>query len=262
MLMSFPLFVVVVAVDSHWISKSLQSIYPTMLSGGEVTSDNYLEKIFQLPVWLDQPASEATSSMTLSLLGVSEEPLPLESDDQAIEGDDSDGAEPPGTTAPSEAPQPEATGVAPAEPRNIALATTTPQSINLEEDESRAIARLSPLLTRSPRALKRYLNTYRLLKALVDPGDLELARVLLAVATGRPGLGDQLFDRIEAPVEPTDTIAMVIDRMPLADKTWLDSYPDKTWRTAECVNAQPVVTQVRRFVFRAKVAMPVGAQQA
>jgi len=69
LLLSYPLFVVVVAVDPHWVSKSLATVYPTLLTGSDVTPDHYLEKIFQLPLWLDPPSADAATTMALSLLG-------------------------------------------------------------------------------------------------------------------------------------------------------------------------------------------------
>jgi hypothetical protein len=143
----------------------------------------------------------------------------------------------------------------PIQQRNIALATTTPESINLEEQESRAIARLAPLLTRSPRALKRYLNTYRLLKALVDPQDLPLARVLLAIATGRPAVGDRLFEK--AGTRPDATLlSAVVGDLPTADRDWLATYDDTSWQSQSCAAVRPVVAHVCRFVFRADTRPP------
>ena len=74
MLLTFPLFVVVVAVDAHWISKSLAAVYPKLLTDGDVTPDNYLEKIFQMPVWLDRPSQLAASTMARALLAGPDQP--------------------------------------------------------------------------------------------------------------------------------------------------------------------------------------------
>jgi hypothetical protein len=73
LLLAFPLFVVVVAVDSRWISYALQKQYPHLLvdplaaseSNGEPAQNarrtgaiasasprEYLEKIFQVPFWI------------------------------------------------------------------------------------------------------------------------------------------------------------------------------------------------------------------
>ncbi len=219
MLMSFPLFVVVVAVDSHWISRSLTHVYRDMLSDGQVTPDHYLEKIFQLPVWLEPPQAAAARTMARSLLGVADEGKPTaapiaEVAKSTVSSEDSQR----GNAGNAATASVRARGAE--EVRNVALATTPPESVTLEHSETAAIAELAPLLTRSPRALKRYLNTYRLLKALVDPSELALARVLLAVATGRPETGERIFNAILPNLEER-TIADVIESLPEPDKAWL-----------------------------------------
>ena len=276
MLMSFPLFVVVVAVDSHWISRSLKHVYKDMLSDEQVTPDHYLEKIFQLPVWLDQPDADAARKMARSLLAVAEEretptdnrvtrygsssAAPTESADPSatiVIGDVTVGEG--GGTQAIDPPPPSTSAHAEfvAEGRNIALATTPPESVILEASETAAIVDLAPLLTRSPRALKRYLNTYRLLKALVDPADLALARTLLAIATGRPETGERLFEAM-LPGLKARTIADAIEDLPKVDTEWLDCAPDHSWLQMQCSEAWPVTQQVRRFVFRSE---PGTAQQ-
>ncbi|HAV61169.1 MAG TPA: hypothetical protein DCY13_02250, partial [Verrucomicrobiales bacterium] len=67
LLLAFPLFVVVVGVDSRWISRSLETTYRRLLNppaegdptdeaerlpGHGATPRDYLEKIFQIPFWL------------------------------------------------------------------------------------------------------------------------------------------------------------------------------------------------------------------
>jgi hypothetical protein len=67
LLLAFPLFVVVVGVDSRWISRSLEKTYVAMLNppadvgktddserlpGHGATPRDYLEKIFQIPFWI------------------------------------------------------------------------------------------------------------------------------------------------------------------------------------------------------------------
>ena len=56
LLLSFPIFVVVLAVDPRWLAQSLSSEYCDLLGspdsseiGNQATPDDYLEKIFQIP---------------------------------------------------------------------------------------------------------------------------------------------------------------------------------------------------------------------
>ena len=55
LLLTFPLFVVIVAVDARWLSRSLEAYYGELLdpdakaAGAAATARDYLEKIFQVP---------------------------------------------------------------------------------------------------------------------------------------------------------------------------------------------------------------------
>jgi hypothetical protein len=243
MLMSFPMFVVMVAVDSHWISTSLRSVYPDMLRDGPVTPDHYLEKIFQLPVWLDELTPEDARRMAAAIVGPPTSTGPVPSPETGA-------AQVSATGAP--------TGSAPASPPattssdgGVDLATSSPAAISLDDAERLSIPALAPLLTRSPRALKRYVNTYYLLKTLVAPDDLELARVLLAIAIGRPALGEQLFDAITA-ADATVSLGTVVDRLPEDSRKWIALTTETEWRKRDCHTAGVVVSQVRQFVFRSE----------
>src|SRR5262249_17248848 len=62
LLLAFPLFVVVVAVDARWLSQSLLTKYQNLLVrdvpelskgfGRQASQQDYLEKIFQVPFWV------------------------------------------------------------------------------------------------------------------------------------------------------------------------------------------------------------------
>lgn len=97
LLLTFPLFVVVVAVDARWVSRALLSQYPGLLrpepgsngggvmeprspqDAGEAPADptagssasprDYLEKIFQIPYWVRHMADTASQSYTVELVG-------------------------------------------------------------------------------------------------------------------------------------------------------------------------------------------------
>ncbi len=248
MLLTFPLFVVVVAVDAHWISKSLATVYPEMLTDGDVTPDNYLEKIFQIPVWLDRPSDLAASSMARALLQASEMPGAAKEGLRTVHVDDA-----PAPARPAIAgrrPESEPAEGRP-RPRDIALGTTPPAPVLLDLSEIAEIAELAPLVSRTPRALKRYLNTYRILKALVDTSDLGSVRLLLGIATGRPDIGERLLGDIAS--APADrTLDELVRQWPESDRTWLShSIPPSLsgWTTTECGALQPVAHQVHRFVF-------------
>ena len=121
----------------------------------------------------------------------------------------------------------------------------------MHEDEREALGRLAPLLSRSPRALKRYLNTYRLIKAVLSPDELPQARFLLAVTIGRPEIGENLLEAIRAE-EDSDTLGAIVDK-DAAATTWLHEALPRVldWRGYTCADLRPVIAQVQRFVFRA-----------
>jgi hypothetical protein len=87
LLLAFPIFVVVVAVDSRWVSRSLERCYEWLVPatqslpfsrvmrtssewhevGTGATAHDYLEKIFQIPFWLAPMESEACQHMIRGL---------------------------------------------------------------------------------------------------------------------------------------------------------------------------------------------------
>jgi hypothetical protein len=239
LLLSYPLFVVVVAVDAHWVSRSLSTVYPTLLSGGTFTPDQYLEKIFQLPVWLDSPTPDLARSMTRRLLTDGQPPVMAEWTETTAEPHLVDS--PPAAIAEKDSHR----------PASSRLATTPPDTIVMEVDEQDAITELAPLLARSPRALKRYLNTYRLLKAFVPKKELPMARLLLAITTGRPQLGECLLDRI-GNEDGESHLGQIIKSWSDEDQRWLNdltsAHPE--WLEVPTSDLTATATHVRRFVFR------------
>lgn len=88
LLLAFPIFVVVVAVDSRWISRSLEQCYSWLVPeiedalgeapdgenlsriGSGATAHDYLEKIFQIPFWLAPMDSTACKLLMRGLVKV------------------------------------------------------------------------------------------------------------------------------------------------------------------------------------------------
>jgi hypothetical protein len=249
LMLSYPLFVVVVAVDAHWVSRSLTTVYPKMLSGPEVSPDSYLEKIFQLPVWLDSPDGPAAGDMLRALF----DPAPTAAPERQQPAED----EPVAVTPVSTDADASSTGSpGPAATPTGGLATTTPRALQEVEGEVDVVAALAPLLSRSPRALKRFLNTYRLLKVVVTEADeLDRARLLLAIATGRPDLGERLLNQILARKETTDTIRDLMTGWRSEDREWLTAQApgEPDWTAYSCASTAAAAAEVRRFVYRTSV---------
>lgn len=214
LLLAFDLFVVVVAVDVRWLLRSLEQHYANELSGGtpsgtasdhawQSTPQNYLEKIFQIPfaVWpmeqdgftrlieslFEQPDDDE------SQLEVLDQPVFEMAAGVEATGDREAVAE--GSTA---AP---AAGRGPA-PSVRAVDLLNPQQMRLTPAELALMPSLFPLIG-TPRGTKRFANTYRLLRASLDPGELVTfgtdaerfgpVQVLLATMIGVSG-ADALFE--------------------------------------------------------------------
>lgn len=239
LLLAFPLFVVVVGVDARWVKRSLEVRYRELLHGesaessagtadlliGKATTDDYLEKIFQVPFWL-RPMDEAnTSRMVRGLLGSS---VPLDesvTETRAAElAKQHVEAEQEGSLS----ARIEVRGGLPGPGRPVMTGgLTTPREsklgqkaeepqVNLESlvfrpEELEFMASLAPLLDRSPRALKRFVNVYRLIKAGLTPaqqrafqgtGEQEApyraVLFLLAVDTGLPEFADEFYTELRA----------------------------------------------------------------
>jgi len=84
LLLAFPIFAVVVAVDPRWLRKSLVEHYPTLLLGGKnkegeviiesreslASPQDYLEKIFQVPFQLEPIEKEGFTKLVADLLPI------------------------------------------------------------------------------------------------------------------------------------------------------------------------------------------------
>jgi hypothetical protein len=244
LLLAFPLFVVVVGVDARWISRSLESRYRELLHVGDkegavdvaemfgvARSEDYLEKIFQIPLWLRRMDGNAARRMVQGMLRSSTPPPkkndgpfdspPPEPNTTLTTSSDADketappqGSAPPPQPAQTQKPDPRATdtgandGGDSRSERQVTTAAVNPESLTVRDFEIGAIDSLSALLGRSPRALKRFVNVYRLIKAGLTPtehdvfirrsdaglDDFAAVLFLLAVDTGLPRASTAVFD--------------------------------------------------------------------
>lgn len=169
LLLAFPLFVCVAAVDPRWITRCLHQA-PGLLDhadrsdlddefGIPATAADYIEKIFQIPLWLRPVPSEQRAAIARTLLDPSEpsdEPrfdLPI----TAL-----------GKVAMTSSASPEGPE---GEDDSTLGALIDPDLIS--GDELRYLDQLGGLLDGNPRSLKRFVNTYRLVKTALS--DVELA---------------------------------------------------------------------------------------
>jgi hypothetical protein len=86
-----------------------------------------------------------------------------------------------------------------AERKRTSRAPLPAEVLKITQDEATAMSAVAPLMGTTPRTVKRFVNTYRLLKARADDpadfshpqgaiGDHEVVAFLLAVVTGRPAV--------------------------------------------------------------------------
>jgi KAP family P-loop domain len=173
LLLAFPLFVCVAAVDPRWITRCLHEA-PGLIDdksdlasevGVPATATDYLEKIFQIPLWLRPVPSEQRGAIARTLLDPAESPdepqfdLPLKGLLSLV------------ATSQPEGPEGE----------DDAPASTKIDPDVISADELRYLDRLAGLLDGNPRSLKRFVNTYRLVKTALS--DVELAVFLQPLRT-------------------------------------------------------------------------------
>jgi hypothetical protein len=277
LLLAFPLFVVVVGVDSRWVLRSLESHYWQLLAPGDAgeapaaTPLDYVEKIFQVPYQLRPLDAPTTRRMLHGLL--EEAGIARSEDEPAVRsgttpsrpaqaGSRADGAR--GVQG-QYAGGPVAIEVAAAPPRDM-----TPYSLHLESKERRAMAELAGLIGTTPRTVKRFANLYRILKVralergehLLDGqgpwADYEILLFLLAVSTGLPDLARPLFHALTTARGPTvaDVLGNLVgdDGDDLEQRrqlhSWFQDREGRRWAKLPAGRCKAwIVDDVRRFSF-------------
>lgn len=167
LLLAFRLFVVVVGVDARWVSRSIKQVYPHLLNEWEreehtdpksdhaplkntASTQDYLEKIFQIPFWLkavDNP--DLVSSLIKGTL-------------KSIEKATTDAGEK-GTLDTGDG-KTDAVQEYVSEEVSYEEFDPNPEFLLLNQNELEFMSSLGPIAGMSPRAIKRYLNLYRLIK--------------------------------------------------------------------------------------------------
>ena len=207
LLLAFDLFVVVVAVDARWLHRAVGKIYSGQLAAPKqpdesdqtvqaegATVADYLEKIFQLPIWMQPIGNPPTV-------------------EAFVNGIDEPQAEPAGPTDPTDSKKGDHQGreIVPidAKPDPALLQTAAQRRATMSKIERRALAAMAPLAGKSPRGLKRLVNTYRLTRVMrgsTGIADLE------AGSTGKTPLYPYLLFALACEVGlTTETAALVAE---------------------------------------------------
>jgi hypothetical protein len=192
LLVALPVFVVVVAVDARWLRRAIERHYAEM----GLSPANYLEKIFQVPFQLSAMNRSAFGDLVRTLAAPSVAPA-----------------------SPSVPASP--TVPAPREPVvHEVHRDLRPRQLEITAAEMEFLARLAPLVP-SPRATKRLVNLYRLLRARLSGPSLDefvagdgaaAVLVLLAVHAGEATAADGLFTRIGAAGSGMTSWQALLDR--------------------------------------------------
>jgi hypothetical protein len=228
LLFDFELFVVLIAVDTRWLEQSLQIHYRQLLGRpGTARPTDYLEKIIQVPLHLlplDETMVRAVISGLTGTPAAAQQIPPAEPIGPA---DAADPSRPATTSGPLIATIPRARrGTLPAEVMRISTR------------EADAMAAVAPLVGTTPRTAKRFVNTYRLLKArAADPGrfdaagapvegpggppgeglgEHEVVALLLAIVTGRPQIASMVLRALDE-ATPQMTAEFVIGSLTRPD---------------------------------------------
>lgn len=263
LLLCFPLFVVVVAVDARWVSRSLKEVYPELLAetviipgtgatapvragapAGEArhdtadrrtapnnsdreraaSSQDYLEKIFQLPYWVRAMDADACRNY---IKGIVAAESAAQADRAAVPPEPAPDAAPPAsspqpsteqtpavteattTAAPVETPLPEAT-LQP-DTGEESFHEHEARTMALTSHETAFMAELAPHAGATPRRGLRFVNVYRLIRTSLPlhehetlvggEGEQTAYRALLtqlAIVTGAPAIAPVYFDHLAA----------------------------------------------------------------
>jgi KAP-like P-loop domain-containing protein/TIR domain-containing protein len=310
LLLAFPLFVVVVGVDERWVARSLRKQYRELLAGDgnsllSATPRDYLEKIFQIPFWLEPMQDDSTKKMLGGLLeklivkkpatnDKKKEPAPQQNVRASRVARDAEMLNVQGEQKDADEEQPldDKNREALAEGRNKAREQQgepedrvggqtqrrgrpapeldlTPKSLEIDDDELEYMQKLAPLLGKSPRAVKRFVNIYLLIKVGLGPEEraeflrdtpgmsqFKIVMLLLAVATGMPSISRQFFESLmsedytipeELIVSPSDSIKSDPEWKRLRD--WLNNHEKDHWKLITRMLLAEKAQQISRYSF-------------
>src|SRR5262249_31497061 len=165
LLLAFDLFVVVVAVDARWLHRAVGQVYRGQLAGsdepvesGTATVADYLEKIFQLPIWMRPIGNPSTVERFVRGIDKPDTKLP---DPGQLGGGGDHERQGGGTIAAVDA-----------KPDPALLQTTAQRRATMSGPERRTLAAMALLAGKSPRGLKRLVNTYRLIRVMRGPAGI------------------------------------------------------------------------------------------
>jgi hypothetical protein len=198
LLMAFPLFVVVVGVDARWVRNALIKKHTLQftgkMNGNEATDTNleliepssYLEKIFQVPFHLkdakDSSVKDMISKLAQSKAIISENIIDTNPKKDNVKSS----LESPVSKVTTEEVQ-SISNTSNSE-KTESILIDKPEALILTDEEILLMQDMSEVIGNNPRAIKRFVNIYRIIKAHeefdyeADANNQELLAVLFLLA--------------------------------------------------------------------------------
>jgi hypothetical protein len=233
LLLAFKMFVVFVAVDSRWVSSALiEELHalrtvnrsPYTRRTDQPTTRDYLEKIFQLPFWVQPLSGNERGQVVSGLLAA------------AVRSD-----------APAQASQTLGLTIGPKEKDAVermlgqagsGLILETSE-LSITPTELELMSSLGPLLGNTPRRVKRFVNTVQFLLSLRPPlsdagprPPRQAAALYAAIHQGLPSIAREVFQPANAAKPLEDALGapgvLAAERAVLQD--WLDLSGHEIWR--------------------------------
>jgi hypothetical protein len=210
LLLAFKLFVVIVAVDTRWLTHALTTALPALrerpdASAGAPTAMDYIEKIFQIPFWVEKLDDDARQRLLRGLL------IP------AVAAPMTTGEEASGTSLTVDTPEEELIG---SMLTNYGLwLDFDARQLTITPEELAFIESLAPLIDGTPRQVKRFVNSCQLLLAMAPPlsghGECPTERMatcfMAALRESMPALAAKVAEAREGTLSP-ETLRNVLDR--------------------------------------------------
>lgn len=259
LLLAFELFVVVVAVDSRWLNHALTKHYPalTKFNGdkNKATSEDYLEKIFQIPFWVRPLGDDARKNIITGLLRGNLEHTASQQHEDTQSYDLSLGDE-------------EKKVLAGLDPR-ISPPALDASTLTISKDELDFLNILSPLMGETPRTVKRFVNLYQLVRIVYRSSTLarkssdivadnNRLAFILAIADGLPHLAPDLFtalmkttnkNKLENVLKSIQADNYLEEHKSLSE--WLSK--QEKFKNTCAIDFLDIIKIVERFLFRTGV---------
>jgi hypothetical protein len=263
LLLAFELFVVVVGVDSRWLNHALDEKYVNFLETDKkqmakqdketITSYDYLEKIFQIPFAL-KSVTQSSKNKLIAHLTASEiiQQNPDNQKNGKLNTIAYDNNELMTDIEKNSHVHNEQVAI------SDELIIEIEEKITFFQEEIETMQRLSYMIGDSPRAIKRYINIYRLVKAhksyiiYSDPSKMDYipAMLLLAIIVGSPRYANNFIISL---IENNDTtMKEFVDKLSDSPvKKHLEALPQDISLGLNTTMLKEHVELISRFSFRA-----------